>query len=287
YATVLKWFLTSTQRAFRDRTTHALCHLGRTKPTILFGETLSSLSVNDPYVPERMLAASYGVAMAGLQDPTIDASIPGFAKALFYSMFGDHATHGTTHILARDYALKTIQLALTMSHNLLSEDERKFITPPFTIGGLREWHEDQDRDKGKYRNGDAPLGMDFANYTLGRLTRNRSPYDEKHADYQSVKNQVFWRIYNLGHSLDAFSRIEQEMARESWHYEQRGRNSSKTDRYGKKYAWIAFYELAGYRSDVGLLDLGGCRISDADIDPSFPEKSASSPIFEAPWIERD
>jgi len=287
YATVLKWFLTSTQRAFRDRTTHALFQLGRARPSILFDQTLRSLSVNDPYVSERMLAASYGVAMAGWQDPTISATIPGFAKALFYSMFGDHAPYGTTHILARDYAHKTIQLALTMAPALITEEERKLITPPFTIGGLREWHEAEDRDKGKYRNGDAPLGMDFANYTLGRLTRGRSPYDEKHADYQTVKRQILWRIYDLGYSLEAFSQIDQEIARESWHYEQRGRNSSKTDRYGKKYAWIAFYELAGYRADVGLLDLGGIRISEADIDPSFPEESTSRPIFEAPWIEQD
>lgn len=287
YTTVLKWFLTSTQRAFRDRTTHALFHLGRGRPTILFGETLTSLSVNDPYVRERMLAASYGVAMAGWQDSTIDTSIPGFAKALFQSMFAPHAPSGTTHILARDYAQKTIELALTMAPDLLTEEEQQFITSPFTMGRLQEWHEDEDRDKGKYRNGDAPLGMDFANYTLGRLTQGRSPYDEKHADYQTVKKQILWRIYDLGYSLEAFSQIDQEIARESWHYEQRGRNSSKTDRYGKKYAWIAFYELAGYRADIGVLNLGGFRISEADIDPSFPEKSASAPIFEASWIERN
>jgi hypothetical protein len=287
YATVLKWFLTSTQRGFRDRATHALVHLGRTKPTILFGETLKSLSINDPYVPERMLSASYGVAMAGWQDPKLDASILKFARALFQSVFAVHAPHGTTHILARDYAQKTIELAMTADPNLLSEEERRLITPPFTFGGLRDWKEEDDKDKGKYRNGDAPLGMDFANYTLGRLTRGRSPYDEKNLGYQQVKKQILWRIYDLGYSLEEFSRIDQEIARESWYHEQRGRDSSKTDRYGKKYAWIAFYELAGYRVDTGLLDLGGVRISDADIDPSFPENSQTAPLFQKSWIEHD
>ena len=33
----------------------------------------------------------------------------------------------------------------------------------------------------------------------------------------------------------------------------RSADGRKTDRYGKKYSWIAFYELAGFRQDKGLL----------------------------------
>jgi len=42
----------------------------------------------------------------------------------------------------------------------------------------------------------------------------------------------------------------------------------------KKYSWIAFYELAGFRQDNGLLSdhYEDARISDADIDPSFPDE---------------
>ena len=84
--------------------------------------------------------------------------------------------------------------------------------------------------------------------------------------------------------IGSLSQIDQEISREGWHYQQRGRESSKTDRYGKKYAWIAYFELAGYRQDLGLFERGGERIPDVDIDPSFPERPKSSQVFQSQWI---
>src|SRR5260370_33086749 len=50
------------------------------------------------------------------------------------------------------------------------------------------------------------------------------------------------------------------------------RDKGKTDRYGKKYAWIAFFEMYGLQFDKGeLQDHCESRPSDVDIDPSFPE----------------
>ena len=288
YVTVLKWFLTSTQRGLRDRVTHALFRIGGVQPAALFNETVRSLPINDPYVSERMLAASYGVAMARWQDRSrrqFRRTLSAYAKKLFTLMFTRDAKYGTTHILSRDYAQHTVQIALTVDEQLLTQKERRLITPPFRYGGLRQWQEAEDKGRDKYRSGDAPLGMDFANYTLGRLTPGRSAYDDTVPDYQRVKKQVLWRIYDLGYSLEAFSQIDQTIARLGFYEEQRGRENIKTERYGKKYAWIAFYELAGHRQDLGLLDPDGERISEADIDPSFPERPKSISIFEQPWIE--
>lgn len=286
YIRVFKWLLTSTQRAFRDRVTHALFRLGLAHPDLLFSETLSSLRVNDPYVPERMLAASYGVTMAQWRSPHFvnfqTTVLPVFARGLLRAMFTRGAKHGTTHILSRDYARRTIDLALRVNSRLLSAAEQRLVTPPFRFGGIRRWRESPDRDEGQYRNGDAPLGMDFGNYTLGHLVTDRAPYSTP-PEYQRVKRQILWRIYNLGYHLKAFSHIDQEIARSG-----RGGSpadeSGKTDRYGKKYSWIAFYELAGYRQDRGLFDPRNPRISDADIDPSFPDAPGSPHFFEH-WIE--
>jgi hypothetical protein len=46
------------------------------------------------------------------------------------------------------------------------------------------------------------------------------------------------------------------------------------ERYGKKYSWIAYFEIAGLQSDKNLLDNDWerFRLSDADIDPTFPIK---------------
>ncbi len=58
------WLLTSTGRHVRDDATRALYWFGRLQPKALFDLTIESLEINDPYVAERMLACTYGIAMA-------------------------------------------------------------------------------------------------------------------------------------------------------------------------------------------------------------------------------
>ncbi len=57
------WLLTSTVHEMRLKVTQALYWFGCGDPQALFTLALESLSISDPYVPERMLAACYGVVM--------------------------------------------------------------------------------------------------------------------------------------------------------------------------------------------------------------------------------
>ena len=274
-AEYIMWVLTSTRRPLRDKATRALYWYGRRFPQEFLDLVIESLSINDPYIPERMLAATYGVAMArqhDFQDDSFTKEIlPSYGRELYEAMFKPNALHSTTHILARDYARRTIDIALIHHPDLLTADEQRYITPPFTQGGIREWGESEDRDPDEYQDGNLPLHMDFANYTLGRLVKDRSNYDFEHDEYKRVRANIFWRIYDLGYSLDSFGKIDKLIARENWRYG-RSADGRKTDRYGKKYSWIAFYELAGFRQDEGLLPeyYDAPRIPDIDIDPSFP-----------------
>jgi len=281
----MMWVLTSTVRPLRDKATRALYWYGRRMPERFLDLALSSLSINDPYIPERMLAAVYGVAMArqfDFVDSTFPEKIlPTYGRKLYDAMFAPHAPHGTTHILARDYAQHTIEIALIHHPNLLTAEECKRVTPPFSDGGIRKWGQSEDKNKGEYRAGNAPIQMDFENYTIGRLIWNRRNYDFAHIQYKPAVANIFWRIYDLGYSLEMFGEIDKDIARGHWTREE---NRGKTDRYGKKYSWIAFYELAGFRQDRGLLDdwYGWPRIGDADIDPSFPE-----PVQEFQVVDKD
>ena len=116
------------------------------------------------------------------------------------------------------------------------------------------------------------IHMDFENYTMGGLIRNRSNYDYDHNVYKEVRRQIEYRIGNLGYSPERFGAIDRMIAETGWRAESQGR--SKIDRYGKKYSWIAFFEMYGIRLDAGeLSEAHDCeRPSDADLDPSFPEK---------------
>ena len=111
--------------------------------------------------------------------------------------------------------------------------------------------------------------MDFSNYTIGRLVPGRANYQEEHAEYQNVRRQIARRMSDLGYS-SAFSKLDRSIA----HTQSMTRESDggKVDRYGKKYSWIAYFEMYGVRSDLDLLGewRSRARSSDADVDPSFP-----------------
>ena len=269
FAEYIMWILTSTVRPLRDQATRALYWYGRRFPEEFFGLVMKSFTINDPYVSERMLAATYGIAMARQNDfentSFVAEILPKYAKQLYKNMFKPDAPHSTTHILARDYARRTIDIALIHHPNLLTEDERERITPPFTDGGIREWGESENREEGS-----PPVQMDFRNYTLRGLLN----YDSDAGESERVKANVYWRIYDLGFSLENFGEIDKWISQENWNRGRYNENPRKIDRYGKKYSWIAFFELAGFRQDNNLLpyhyDEG--RISDADIDPSFPDE---------------
>lgn len=275
-AVYIMWALTSTVRPLRDKATRALYWYGRRNPEKFLELLLQSLKVNDPYVSERMLAAAYGIAMArqyDFKDVSFTQNfLPLYGRELYEAMFKPNAPHSTTHILARDYARRTIDIALLHHPNLLTTEEKQRITPPFQDGGIQEWGQSEDSDVKRYLGGNAPIHMDFENYTLGKLVKGRENYDFVHNEYRTVYANVFWRIYNLGYTLDTFGNIDKLIGHDNWN---KG-NESKTDRYGKKYSWIAFYELAGFRQDNDLLEVWDeqvrLRISDADIDPSFPEQ---------------
>ena len=59
-------------------------------------------------------------------------------------------------------------------------------------------------------------------------------------------------------------------------------NPKKIDSYGKKYSWIAYFEMAGLLHDLGLLNRNHDqeRISDVDIDPSFPKRVQKDILFD-------
>ena len=278
FAEYIMWILTSTVRPLRDQATRALYWYGRRFPQEFFALVMKSFTINDPYISERMLAATYGIAMARQNDfkdtSFVREVLPLHARQLYENMFKPDAPHSTTHILARDYARRTIDIALIHHPHLLTGDERERISLPFADGGIRKWGESENRNEGEYEKGPAPLQMDFENYTMGCLVKDRGNYNFEHSEYKRVRANIFWRIYDLGFSLDSFGEIDSWLREENYRKYGRSGDGRKTDRYGKKYSWIAFYELTGFRQDNNLLSdyYDNSRTLYTDIDPSFPDE---------------
>ncbi|MDP5199010.1 hypothetical protein [Flavobacterium sp. DG2-3] len=266
----LMWMLTVTNRDMRDRATRALYYYGRRFPKEFADLVSYSLAINDPYVWERTLGAMYGVILA--EHNSVDSKfrelyLKPIAQMLYSLMFAADSPHGTTHYLARSYATMSIETALKYYPDLLTESEQDMIRAPYSTGGIRNWGEfDYEKQKGNFSD---PIYMDFSNYTIGQIVndgRNYSDPDSK----KLVRRQIYWRIFQLGWDGLIFKEMDSRIQR--LEYSSRGQRA-KTERYGKKYSWIAFYELAGLRDDAGLLEneYGDFRIINPDIDLSFPE----------------
>ena len=280
------WFLTSTDRELRDVATRALYWYGRGAPADLFEESLGLLGINDPYVPERMLAASYGVAMAqhvDIGDQTfVSVTLPEFARGLYDSMFSEGAPFGTTHSLMREYATRIIEITSLHHSDLFSSAELQRSKPPFTDGGLRNWGESKT-SKEEHHGLDSPFHMDFENYTLGSLVPDRGNYDYEHEGYRKVHAQVLWRVEQLGWSSERFKNVDRSISNER--YSQRiGGDSKEIERYGKKYSWIAFFEISGLLHDQGMLENCSERTSSVDIDPSFPERVSKDHLIKTDFL---
>ena len=286
HAKWVMWLLTSTNRRLRDVATRALYWFGRGDPKDLFEYTIESLEINDPYVPERMLAASYGVAMALHTVPQKtdfnNTTLLNYARHLYDTLFAEGAEFSTTHSLIREYATRTIELATLHNPNAFTDKEIKRSNPPFTDGGLRTWGESGDSRK-RVHGPASPFRMDFENYTLGRLVPDRGNYDYEHEGYRKVRAQILWRIEQLGWSSELFNRVDNVIGNE--HFQPWREDSEKTERYGKKYSWIAYFEMAGLKQDFGAINQNeeGERPSwQVDIDPSFP-----IPVPKAKVIDKD
>jgi hypothetical protein len=281
------WLLTSTDRGLRDVATRALYWFGRGNPAALFDESLTALAINDPYVPERMLAASYGVAMARHVDSGdqtfVAEKLPAYARSIYDSMFAKSAPFSTTHFLMREYGSRIIEIASLHHSELFASEEIQRSKAPFE-GELRDWNEIEASQERRY-GADSPFRMDFENYTLGSLVPSRSNYDFNNEEYQKVRAQILWRIEHLGWSSEKFRDIENSIEHGN-RWNRTGDDAQKIERYGKKYSWIAFYEMTGLLHDLGKIERSRERDWnwDLDIDPSFPEQPLEAFLIQADFL---
>lgn len=273
---VFSLFLTSTDRQLRDRVTKVLVRLGELFPKELFEHTLLTMTFNDPYVPERMLAASYGVGMslwADRSNRVVRRELPEFARQLVRRIYLPSGDFRTPHILIREYSLGLIELARLVQPNCIATQWIRRTRPPFD--GQHDPFPSGEIDDAVSEKAKSAVLLDFGNYTIGRLIADRQNYDYSNPEYVQVRKNIDWRICDLGYEESRFDLIDQSIGRSAWNSR---RDANKVDRYGKKYSWIAYFEMYGVRQAHGLLpdNRQDERISDCDIDPSFPKRPAES-----------
>ena len=269
---LLSLVLTSVVRRDRDLATKALVSIGERFPEVLFAHVVTSLGFNDPYVPERMLAAAYGTTLSVVDSetaPTFRPLLGDLAKTLYRKRFGPGAHNATHHTLMLDYTLGIIELAQRVGCVALPKSAGRNLAEPFP-NTLSTFASDGTPDPTVSEAIGHAIQMDFGNYTIGRLIPNRSNYDNNNPDYVQVRAKIERRIFDLGYRAERFKVADAEIGRASWN----AREQEKVDRYGKKYSWIAYYEMWGERAAERKLPdwRVGERTSDCGVDPSFPKR---------------
>jgi hypothetical protein len=269
-ARAFAWVLTTTNRRLRDTATRALQRYGAADPPRIFGLAMDLVGVDDAYVIERLLAASVGAALEHqMPDPggAFTGPLHAFLEELGEQYLEPGPASATSHVLVRDHVRTLAEFAWALHPGALPDGSDPsalaFGSGPEPPALASESEEGQEIDR--------TLQMDFENYTVGSLFEGRANYQFEHAGYQSGLAQVRGRIWELGWRVNLFREIDDRIAEDNW---RRGRtdNADRTERYGKKYGWIGYYELAGRMSDRGeIRERDWWRIEvPHELDPTFP-----------------
>ncbi|MCE5267641.1 MAG: AAA family ATPase [Planctomycetaceae bacterium] len=271
------WHLTTTVRVLRDQATRSLYYFGRGDAAALFKLTLDSLTINDSYVSERMLGASYGVTMAHqLPDTEFADALANYLTGLQDALTGEAANSPTNDWLARFYVQGTVTFAHRFYPDAVPEKLKANERVPFAHGSRIDPIEKNGAGAAEV---DRTIGVDFENYTVGRLFDDRANYDMNHTDYLAALAHIRGTIWQLGWRKDLLGVVDDNIA--SDRYSSR-MDRVPTERYGKKYGWIGFYTYAGIMTDEGRFPADE-RLSDLGVDPSFPEPPPPAPVTLPRW----
>ena len=305
----LAWTLTSTNRRLRDRATKALVYLFRAQPDVIPSVLQRFAGADDAYLLERVLAAVYG-ACCTLTSPHVELA----AQAVFRHVFADGAP---AHLLVRDSALGVIERASFLGV-LPKEVDIEACIPPHSSDWPLQMRTNAEIDALASSVGDEFLEIarsctteygrgvgeygDFGRYVLESrvdwfstlslsVDRPKTIPVDARWDGELIGNWVAHRAYEMGWNAELFPHD-----RTKGQFSDRGHG--KIERIGKKYQWIAMYELLGILSDHvwcvdywdnpkryhSALDLEFCRavdptvISQASLATSVDE-SLTAPYF--------
>jgi len=256
--------MSSTNRLLRDTATKALVTMGVHYPREMF-ETFKKLeSIEDLSIIDRITASLCGVVLQ-INDSELIKEVAQYLEKSYLEPIK------TTHLLILDYIDTILNLAeYRFGYTRNHEWHSKMKLPP--------WPEDEEcraevTGDGRATRGYGPVHDDFAKYILGSVARRENwSATHKTPTLKECLAMVIWRIKQLGYSESLFGEIDKDII-EGSNYG-RFHNTISTERYGKKYSWIAFFELLGqfilnglYKSGYGPL----FRTSRVDIDPTFPK----------------
>lgn len=270
------WFLTSCNRTLRDSATKAIICLLQERINVLMKLIKTFEKVNDPYVPQRIYAIAYGCAV---RTSNVEILKP-LGDLVFQSVFATDTV--VPDILLRDYAKGIIEFAVFKGHKF--DFDLAKIQPPFKSDLPEKFPSNEETDNFKFNYEDKDFkkhylsqnsilssmvteyGRGISRYgDFGRYTF-QSGLSDWRVDVNGLSNlAVKWIFEKYGYDVEKHGEFDRSIG------SGRGRENGNEERIGKKYQWIAFYEILARVSDNYIL-----------YEDSY-SKNAKQIKYEGPW----
>lgn len=256
-AKAVAWICTSTNIALRDRATKALTVLLENKVETIIELLMEFEAVNDPYVYERIFAASYGAILRSDDLNNIDV----LCGYIISTIFASEEVY--PNVLVRDYARNIVEFAIYSKLYYLLDVS--VIRPPYRSNFPDRLPTDEDIesyqrkfDTKKWKGGNRILHSMKTEYgrggglygDFGRYVFQASFHDWIDFDANDLSNYACKLIFdNYGYDEEKHGEFDE--------YASRGnRYKNETERIGKKYQWIALYEVLARLADNYKMDIG-------------------------------
>lgn len=248
YSILLAWVLTSSNRFIRDTASRSLINL--LKDDYLLMQNIIEMfdEVNDPYVIQRLYGIVYGAILKSQPD---SHSLSNLCETIYHKVFNKQSVY--VDILLRDYALNIIEYAKYLNCKL--NFDIMVCRPPYSSDDITCFEKDIEKffiyDSEKITganliqfsimpNFDGGYG-DFGRYVFESAISHFAHVDMKNAYLVAldfIKNE-------LGYKNELFSEYDKSV-----HGSMYDRHTTaKIERIGKKYEWIAFYNILARIAD--------------------------------------
>lgn len=247
------WLFTSTDRKLRDTSTTALVKLYINEPSIILKNINKFIDVNDPYVLERLFASAYGAILRSNEVPQLEKII----DIIYAKIFDQDEVY--PNVLIRDYARGIILFAA--NKGIIDLEEYKKINSPYSSNWYEKTYSLKEVDEKlkemqqvaggefsgfhaiirsmttEYGRGTGAYG-DFGRYVFGSALSNwRNQFND-----QDLSNIATMRIIDYGYDEKKHGNYDRNLR---YH----NRHENLVERIGKKYQWIALYELLAKLTD--------------------------------------
>jgi hypothetical protein len=251
----LAWFHTSTNRELRDCSTKALICILKDRLPLLIQLLQKFEIVNDPYVYDRLFAVAYGCAVR-----TNDKDgLVGLSDYIYKTIFKDK-DEIYPHVLLRDYARGVIEFTSHCGMEL--PFAIKDVRPPYksTFPSKIMTNEEIDRKyKIEYEAKDFKNHFWSQNSILSSMSTEYKRGTGGYGDFGRYTFESALRSWDV--NADQLSNLAVEWIFEKYGYDVEkhgvydsqtgayGRSAPTIERIGKKYQWIALYEMVARVSD--------------------------------------